>query len=257
MKHTLLITVTLASLGLGSCAADGGEARTQAPVNRERETLTEEVIYQAGGETLRGFIARPEGVKNAPGVLVVHEWWGHNDYSRRRARELAELGYIAFAVDMYGDGKTADHPSDATAFMNELMENEGAMQARFDSALNILREQPGVDASRTAAVGYCMGGSIVLTQALSGTDLKAVASFHGGIPADVEPVANGSKTAVAIYFGGADPMIPTGAVADFEESLRVAGVRSINSTEYPGVVHGFTNPEATAYNERIELIEGN
>lgn len=253
MKHHLLSALLVASLGLASCAA-GGDGRATKSIEPAAVPIGEpsgEIVYQAGGEILRGFLAKPEGVEQAPGVLVVHEWWGHNDYTRRRARELADLGYVAFAVDMYGDGKTAEHPDDATAFMNALMENEDAMQARFDAALRILRAQPEVDASRCGAIGYCMGGGIVLTQAVSGTDLNAIASFHGVIPSDVEPVANGGRTAVAIFTGGADPMVAPGALATFEEALDDADVKDVESEVYDGVVHGFTNPDATAYNERF------
>ena len=143
---------------------------------------TEEVSYSEGGTTLKGFLAWDDAISGKrPGVLVVHEWWGLNDYARSRAKQLAELGYTALAVDMYGDGKVADHPKDAGAFAASVMKDPQVALARFRAALKALKEQPTVDPEKIAAIGYCMGGAIVLNAARQGMDLDAVASFHGSL----------------------------------------------------------------------------
>ena len=122
-----------------------------------------DVEYTAGGVTLKGYLAYDTAKKGkGPGVLVVHEWWGLNDYARERARMLAKLGYTALAVDMYGEGKTATHPDDAGKFSSELMQNFDTAKARFIAAMDFLKKQPAVDPGRIAAIGYCFGGSVVL-----------------------------------------------------------------------------------------------
>ena len=121
----------------------------------QAEIRTEEITYSGGGVEMKGMMAWDESIKGErPGILVVHEWWGHNDYPRNRARMLAELGYTAFALDMYGDGKTAEHPKDAGAFMNAVLENMEAGRARFEAAHVILKNHPTVDTTKTGAIGY-------------------------------------------------------------------------------------------------------
>ena len=143
---------------------------------------TEEVSYSEGGTTLKGFLAWDDAISGKrPGILVVHEWWGLNDYARSRAKQLAELGYTALAVDMYGDGKAADHPKDAGAFEASVMKDPQVALARLRAAMNALKKQATVDPEKIAAIGYCMGGAIVLNAARQGMDLDAVASFHGSL----------------------------------------------------------------------------
>src|SRR5512143_934897 len=150
-----------------------------------------DVEYTAGGVTLKGYLAYDTAKKGkSPGVLVVHEWWGLNDYARERARMLARLGYTALAVDMYGEGKTATHPDDAGKFSSELMQNFDTAKARFLAAEDFLKMQPTVDPGRIAAIGYCFGGGVVLNMARQGADLKGVASFHGSLAA-VKPAQPG------------------------------------------------------------------
>jgi dienelactone hydrolase len=133
---------------------------------------------------MKGYLAYDENIQvKRPGVLVVHEWWGLNDYARKRAKMLADLGYAALAIDMYGDGKTAVHPDDAGKFSSELMKNFDVAKARFAAALDFLQQQPFIDPTRIAAIGYCFGGGVVLNMARQGLGLKGVASFHGGLTA--------------------------------------------------------------------------
>ena len=150
-------TLAVAALLLASCGTTGDEPN-DAPMTHS--IRTQEISYDAGGTPLRGYFAMPDDVEgDVPGVLVIHEWWGHNDYVRGRAEQLAELGFAAFALDMYGDGKTADHPDSAGAFMNEVMGTAGVMQARFTAALGVLHAQDGVDAGRTAAMAIASRGT--------------------------------------------------------------------------------------------------
>ena len=131
----------------------------------QAKITTRNVTYPAGNVTAKGFLAIPEGKGKHPGVLVVHEFWGMNSYARDRAQMLAKLGYVALAVDMYGDGKVADHPKDAIGFMNAVLADMPQEKQRFLDAMKFLQSQPEVDASQIAAIGYCFGGGVVLQMA--------------------------------------------------------------------------------------------
>jgi predicted methyltransferase/dienelactone hydrolase len=205
----------------------------------------EEVTYEGGGVTLKGYLAYDrarEGTR--PGVIVVHEWWGHNEYVRQRARMLAELGYTALAIDMYGDGRNTQHPADAKKFMEAAMQDPAAAKARFQAGMALLQAHPTTDPERTAAIGYCFGGAVVLSMARAGVDLDAVASFHGalGTQAPAEPGAVSAE--ILVMTGAADPMVPPEAVAAFEKEMKEAGA-DYEVVSYPGAVHAFTNPGAT------------
>jgi dienelactone hydrolase len=213
----------------------------------------EPVEYTAGGVTMKGYLAYDESITGKrPGVLVVHEWWGHNEYARKRARMLAELGYTALAVDMYGDGKTAVHPDDAGKFSSELMKNFDTAKARFEAAEDFLKKQPTVDPARIAAIGYCFGGGVVLNMARQGAGLKAVASFHGSMGV-VKPAEAGKvKAKVRVYNGADDKFIPAEAIAAFKKEMTDAKV-DFKFINYPGAVHSFTNPDATELGKKFNL----
>jgi dienelactone hydrolase len=204
---------------------------------------TEELSYSEGGTTLKGFLAWDDAISGKrPGILVVHEWWGLNDYARSRAKQLAELGYTALAVDMYGDGKVADHPKDAGAFAASVMKDPQVALARLQAAMNALKKQPTVDPEKIAAIGYCMGGAIVLNAARQGMDLDAVASFHGslgGLMAIEKPI----RAKVLVCHGEADSFIPPEKVAAFKKEMKEAGA-DFKFISYPGAKHGFSNPAA-------------
>jgi dienelactone hydrolase len=212
-----------------------------------------EVSYNANGTTLKGYIAYDDAVKGKrPGILVIHEWWGHNEYARRRARMLAEQGYTALAVDMYGDGKQAHHPDDAGKFASEVSKNAVLAKARFDAAYNLLGKEVTVDADKIAAVGYCFGGSVALNMARIGEPLKAVVSFHGGLGTDHPAEAGKVKARIASFTGEDDPMIPATQVAAFRQEMDKAGV-SYKVVIYPGAKHAFTNPDADKYGQEFKL----
>ena len=185
------LSSVLAALSLVSCAG------TETAIESAPEPLalsSQAITYGEGEVTFKGFIARPAGqVKKRPGVIVVHEWWGHNEYARGRARQLAENGYVALAVDMYGDGKLAEHPADAVEFMAEATADAAVMEARFRAGLALLHAQPDVDASRTGAIGYCMGGAVCLNMLRAGVELDAV-QYPRLLDGAVTPRPGGSKT---------------------------------------------------------------
>jgi dienelactone hydrolase len=185
-------------------------------------------------------------------VLVVHEWWGHDAYARKRARMLAELGYTALAVDMYGDGKTADHPDDAGKFAGEVRKNMPVAEARFKAAMELLQSQPGVEGDAIAAIGYCFGGGVVLEMARRGVDLKGVASFHGSL-GTAEPAQPGKvKAKMLVFNGNDDPFTKPEQVAAFKQEMDAAGV-DYQFIGYPGAKHSFTNPGADSFGQKFNL----
>ncbi len=213
-----------------------------------------EVSYAHAGTTMKGYLAKPANLTGkAPVVLVVHEWWGHDGYVRKRADMLADLGYVALAVDMYGDGKIADHPKDAGAFSSEIGENMDLGEARFRAAMEFLAGRKEADMERVAAIGYCFGGGVVLEMARRGLDLDAVVSFHGGRLVSDTPAKPGTYKAKVLVLNGADdPFVQPETIAKFKEQMQAAGVdyRFVN---YPGAVHSFTSPAATANGEKFGL----
>ncbi|HXX36380.1 MAG TPA: dienelactone hydrolase family protein [Thermodesulfobacteriota bacterium] len=211
------------------------------------------IDYSAQGAVMKGYLAYDENIAGKrPGVLVVHEWWGLNDYARKRARMLAELGYTALAVDMYGEGKQAMHPDDARAFSSELMKNFEVAKARFMAGMEFLKQQDSVDPTRIAAIGYCMGGGVVLNMARQGLDLRGVASFHGGLTA-VKPAQPGSvKAKILVLHGGADKFITPEQIEAFKQEMKSAGA-DFHFISYPGATHSFTNPEATELGKKFNM----
>jgi dienelactone hydrolase len=211
------------------------------------------VEYSAGGVVMKGYLAYDKNIKGRrPGVLVVHEWWGLNEYARKRARMLAETGYTALAVDMYGEGKQAMHPDDAGKFSSELMKNFDTAKARFLSALEFLKKQPVVDPEQVAAIGYCFGGGVVLNMARQGVYLKGVASFHGSLAA-VKPAERGTVKAKILVLHGADDKFTTpGQIEAFKQEMKATGA-DFRFIAYPGAVHSFTNPEADAHARKFNL----
>jgi dienelactone hydrolase len=183
---------------------------------------------------------------------VIHEWWGLNDYARKRARMLAELGYTGLAVDMYGGGKTAMHPDDAGKFSSELMKNFDGAKARFMAAMDFLKQHPNVDPTRIAAIGYCFGGGIVLNMARQGVDLKGVASFHGSLNAVKPAQAGNVKAKILVLHGGDDKFIPNEQIEAFKQEMKSAGA-DFQFISYPGAVHSFTNTEADALGKKFNM----
>lgn len=210
------------------------------------EVVTKTIAYKDGDVELEGYLAYDDEIKGQrPGVLVVHEWWGLNDYAKKRARMLAELGYVAFAADMYGKGKVTADPTQAGQWARHLTGDVDVWRKRALVALKELRDQPQADDDKVAAIGYCFGGSTVIELALGGADVDGVVSFHGGLPKAVKPAADiGAK--VVICHGGADSFVKPADVTNFQNALNAAEVDWQMHT-YGGAQHSFTNPGADAY----------
>ncbi|HET7834058.1 MAG TPA: dienelactone hydrolase family protein [Gallionella sp.] len=215
--------------------------------------IADEVTYKANGTTLKGFLAYDNAIKGKrPGVLVVHEWWGLNDYTRKRAIMLAELGYTALALDMYGNGKHAEHPDDAAKFSAVLNKNMPLAKARFDAGVHLLRKQKTVDPGEIAAIGYCWGGGVALNMARMGENLKGVATFHGALTTDIPAKPGKVKARIVSFTGDDDPFVPADKVAAFKEEMEKAGA-NFRVVTYPGARHAFTNPEADELAKKFNL----
>ena len=213
----------------------------------------QEVEYRSDETLMKGYLAYDDAIKGKrPGILVVHEWWGHNEYARSRARQLAELGYTALAVDMYGEGRQAAHPEDAGKFSSELKNNMPLAEARFNSALHLLRDQPTVEGGQIGAIGYCFGGGIVLEMARHGYDLDAVASFHGSLTTATPPEKGAVKARVFVANGADDPFVKPEQIKIFEAQMKAVGA-DYTLVNYPGAKHSFTNPDADKYGKEFGL----
>lgn len=232
MRYTLLPTTLL------------GLLMTIATTARA-EIKTQEIDYKDGDVALQGFLAYDDAKAEqpSPGVLIVHEWWGNNEYSRDRAKQLAELGYVAFALDMFGKGVKADNPQDAAKLAGQFYTNRNLMRSRAVAGLNILKAQKNVDPKKIAAIGYCFGGSTVLELARGGTELAGVVSFHGGLDFPNADDNKNIKTKLLICTGADDPNVPPDKVLAFENQLRDAHV-DFQINIYSKAVHAFTNPKA-------------
>lgn len=222
------------------------------------------VDYADGDVPLHGVLYWDDAIKGKrPGVLVIHEWWGLNDYAKQRARMLAELGYVAFAADMYGDHKVTTHAKDAKGWMQQITANTDTWQARAALGLEQLRSSDLVDAEKLAAIGYCFGGATVMQMVYAGMDVDGVVSFHGSLPpASAGQVAAmkaaGQRPAVLVAHGNSDPFVPPERIVAFKAALDEAEV-DWEMDSYARTLHGFTNPDAAsfgmaalAYNEKAD-----
>jgi dienelactone hydrolase len=219
------------------------------------EVKTRTVEYKQGETVLEGIVAwDTSGPARKPGILVVHDWMGVGPYVKMRAEQLAAMGYVALAADIYGKGVRPKDGKEAGALAGKYRSGDRALlRARVNAALEALRKQPGVDPARVAAIGYCFGGSTVLELARSGADLLGVVSFHGGL-ATGTPDASKVKAKVLVLHGADDPNVPPDEVAAFEDEMRKGGV-DWQLVKYSGAVHSFTqqaagndNSKGAAYN---------
>jgi dienelactone hydrolase len=214
----------------------------------------EPVTYKDGETTMKGFVVYDDAKKGKrPGIIVVHEWWGITKHIHSEAHRMASLGYTAFIADMYGDAKTADNPKDAGALSGAVRKNPAAMQSRFDAAMATLARHSTVEASKIGAMGFCFGGSVVLDMARGGADLKGVAAFHAGLgAAGVQAQPGKVKAKILVQNGADDPFIKPESVEAFKKEMDAAKV-DYHYVSYPGAVHAFTNPEATALGKKFNI----
>ena len=209
---------------------------------------TETVEYKLGDQTLKGFIAYDDAVEGRrPGVLVAPEWWGMNEYTQSRAKQLAELGYVAFAADYYGDGKTTEDPKVAGETAGPIKSDTEKFRALGKAALETLKARPEVDPQKVAAIGYCFGGSAVLELARDGSDLLGVVSFHGALSTQAPAKAGDVKAKILVCHGNDDPMVKPEEVAAFVNEMKEADT-DYTLIAYGGAVHAFTNPNADSHN---------
>ena len=212
-----------------------------------------EITYQNDETEMVGYLAsKDDGNTKKPGILVVHEWWGHNEYARERADMLAKEGYVALAVDMYGNGKQAAHPKDAAKFSSAVFKNIDEAKSRFLAALETLKSHPHVNKEKIGAIGYCFGGGIVLTMARMGVDLDGVVSFHGSLKSPAKAKKNKVKAELLVYNGAADPLVSEADIKGFKKEMKRAGV-SYKFVNFKGAKHAFTNPDATKLGEKFGL----
>jgi dienelactone hydrolase len=256
MQTQVLVRFALSSALCALLACSHSTPSPALPTGAEGAAIsvtTEEVTYTSGSTSLKGFIAYPATAEKRPGVLVVHEWWGLNDYVRSRAKQLAEMGYVAFAIDMYGEGKSTDHPEQAKEFMMAALANGPDSQNRFEAAQARLASDARVDAQKLAAIGYCFGGATVLNMArAANNELKLVASFHGSLGTGQPMPPSAFKGKIFVAHGAADPFVPPDVVAAFRQEMETAGAQ-YEFVEYAGAKHGFTNPAATAAGQANNL----
>jgi len=235
----------------GTSSADEKKDSTVSSSQLKEENIT----YSDDNAMMNGYVVYNDSVQGKrPAVLVVHEWWGLNDYSKMRARELAELGYVAMAVDMYGNGQTASDPQEAMKLAGPFYQNPQLTKTRLDAAIAKLKTYSQVDTSNIAAIGYCYGGYVVLNAAKLGAPLKGVVSFHGNL-SGVKPDKKILKAKVLVLHGDADPNVKPEEVAEFKKQMDSVGA-DYTFKSYPNAKHAFTNPAADSIENKYHLGVG-
>ncbi len=217
-------------------------------------STSKNVTYKIDGKDYNGYLATPKNSDGkTPAVIVIHEWWGQNDYARMRADKLASEGYVAFALDMYGNGKTTENPKEAGELAGAVYGDMKTAEKRFKAALNYVKSLANVDSDKVAAIGYCFGGGLVLHMARAGMDLDGVISYHGTLSPFGPAAKRGKvKAKVLAFNGAADPMVPKKQVVGFNKEMKRAKV-DYQSIDYPGALHAFTNPQATEVGKKWNL----
>ena len=240
-QSTFLLTIILTSIALQMHA---------------QQIKTQLVEYKDGETVMEGYLAYDESIKgNRPAVLVVHEWMGITDYIKQRCVQLAKMGYIAFAPDIYGKGNRPTNPQEAGAQAKKYKTDRKLMRQRVNAGLTCLQKQQNVDINKIAAIGYCFGGTAALELARSGANIAGVVSFHGGLDNPSPQDAKNIKAKVLICHGALDPNVPQEQVNAFLKEMNDAKT-DYQFIAYSGAVHAFTNPNAgnditkgAAYNE--------
>lgn len=229
--------ISLMALSLVSCAGN---------VTKSQQN------YEYNTTQMRGHLSVPTNIKEKrPGILVVHEWWGNNEYSKMRADMLAELGYVALAVDMYGNGTTVETPSEAGALAGGLMKTPAEAKARFEKALQTLKSNPNVDPDKIAAVGYCFGGGVILAMLENGVKLDGAISLHGTLN-HIKSFPKNMKTKLLILNGAADPMVPAKDIVSFKKIVEKNKV-DMKFVNYPDALHAFSNKKATEVGAKFNI----
>lgn len=241
---TLLLTLCCAALLLTMTGP------AHAAVTLTGKTVT----YKAGETTLKGYLVANEALPGKrPAVLVIHEWWGQDAYARQRATMFAELGYVALAIDMYGDGQVATTPDAAGKLAGGIRKDLPTALARIQAALTLVQALPNVDPQQVVAVGYCFGGGLVLNAARAGFDLKGAVCFHGSLAPMGQPAAPGAvKAQVRVYNGANDTFVSADEIAAFKQEMTAAKV-PFEFHNMAGSLHAFTNPESDELAKKFNL----
>jgi len=239
----LLLAITLSATSL---TAQNSKDKEKSKI------IAEEISYKAGEVTLKSVVyyhAKQKGKQ--PAILVVPEWWGLNDYAKSRAKMLAELGYVAMAVDMYGNGLVVDNPTDAQANAGRFYGDPNLIKSRMQAAYNTITQLPQVDASKVSAIGYCFGGTVSLFAASLGVPLQTVVSFHGGLVGfQASPAMQNTK--VLICHGESDSFVPQADIDNFHQEMKKYNI-TYQFKSYKNATHAFTNKDATEVGKKFNM----
>jgi dienelactone hydrolase len=251
MTQLRLLPVYVTALIIFFSSCNNNDKKKESEM-KEPKLKEEMVSYQLDSSTMNNFVVYDENMEGKrPAVFVIHEWWGLNDYTKMRARELAKLGYIAMAIDMYGNNKKGDNPDEAGKLAGPFYQNPQLAKPIFDAALAKLKTYPQMDAGKVAAIGYCFGGAQVLNLARMGEDLKAVVSFHGNLTVTT-PDKDLLKAKILVCHGNDDNFVPMSEVEQFKHQMDSIGA-SYRFKGYDGATHAFTNPSATENGKKFNL----
>jgi len=247
MKHLFAIVAAVFLL-----AACNSNSSTEKETSKMPAIKTEDVNYASDSAKLTGYVAYDSAATGKrPVVLIIHEWWGLNDYVKSRARQLAALGYLAMAVDFYGDGKMGNNPDEAGKLAMPFYTNTALAKSRFDAALAKIKAWPQADTSKIAVIGYCFGGAMALNMARLGEPLNGVVSFHGGL-AGVPADKNLLKAKILVCHGADDQFVKPAEVAAFKKQMDSIGA-DYSFKEYAGATHAFSNPDATEWGQKFKI----
>ena len=251
----LFVFTFIASLLFTSCnnsESSTANEKKDSTIAVSSQLKEDNTTYSGDNVTMNGYVVYNDSIQGKrPAILVVHEWWGLNDYSKMRARQLAELGYVAMAVDMYGNGQTASTPDEAGKLAGPFYQNPQLTKARLDAALAKLKTYLQVDTNNVAAIGYCYGGYVVLNAAKLGEPLKGVVTFHGDL-SGVKPDKNLLKAKVLVLHGAADSLVKTQVVNQFKKQMDSIGA-DYTFKSYPNAKHAFTNPAADSVENKYHI----
>ena len=240
-------------LFLSSCGSNENDKAERNKTEAKTPRLKEETVnYTVDTLNMTSYVVYDENKDGKrPAVLVLHEWWGLNDYTKRRAKMLAEMGYIAMAVDMYGNNRKGNDPQEAGMLAGPYYENMSMTKKIFDAGLEEFKKNQNVDQSQIAGIGYCFGGGLLLNLARMGEPLNGVVSFHGGL-VGTPPDKNLTKAEILVCHGEADPFVPNEEAATFKKQMDSIG-KSYTFRSYPGATHAFTNPDATEMGQKFKI----
>ena len=247
----IIMSLILFSLAVASCNSSESGDKNKEESSKTADISEEKTTYELNGKLYDAYLVYDKNIEGTrPGILVIPEWWGLNDYTRSRAKQLAELGYTAMALDVYGNGKTGETPEEAGKLASTYYENPSLAGDIVNAALGKFKTFPQVDTSKMAAIGYCFGGFVAINAAKTGVDLKGIVSFHGGLQG-LTPDKAKIKAKMLICHGAADDF-ENPHVAEFKKEMDSAGV-DYTFKEYANATHAFSNPNATEVGKKFNM----